>query len=73
MLVALLAATAVPVAPERAWRPRGEAVRQATVSVRIVSGARIAEGKVPDTAMVGETRVRGADGVQRTARLVEFP
>jgi hypothetical protein len=48
-------------------------IAQATATVRILQGERITADKLPETAMVVETRVRGSDGVERAARLVEFP
>ena len=48
-------------------------IAQATATVRIVQGERITADKLPETAMVVETRLRGSDGIERAVRLVEFP
>ena len=73
VLLALLAAIAQPTSalpPPQV--PRG-AIVQATATVRIIAGERISADNMPDTAIVTDTRVRGEDGVERPARLVEFP
>jgi hypothetical protein len=46
---------------------------QATATVRIVPGARVTATEIPGEALVRDTRVTGPDGVERNARLVEFP
>jgi hypothetical protein len=38
-----------------------------------VPGARISTARNPAEAMVSERKIRGADGVERNARIVEFP
>jgi hypothetical protein len=68
----LAAATAGAGAPPPVPADRAPLL-QATATVRIVQGERIKPGDLPKTAMVTETRVRGSDGVERNARLVEFP
>lgn len=65
---ALLAAQATPSPPS----PH-RALVQATASVRILSGERVSADNIPEAAIVRDTRVRGADGSQKPARLVEFP
>jgi len=65
-LAAVLAGTAGDPAPRAP-------IVQATATVRILPGARITASEVPETAIVRETRVRGSDGIERNARLVEFP
>jgi hypothetical protein len=71
MLLAILA-SATAAAPAQ-WTPAREPVVQATASVRIVPGARISSARIPAEAMVSERKIRGADGVERNARIVEFP
>ncbi len=77
MLLSLLLAAAsagADSAPRPAAGDRGGAVvRQATASVRIVSGERISASDIPQSALVKDTQVRGSDGIERPARLVEFP
>ena len=71
MFLAILASAAVA-APAH-WTPaRGPAV-QAVASVRIVPGARVSAAGIPAEAIVSERKIRGADGVERPARIVEFP
>lgn len=70
LLLALVAATAAVNAPSVPDRP---VVRQATATVRIVSGARITQGETPQDAIVRDTIINGADGAPETVRLVEFP
>jgi hypothetical protein len=65
---ALLAAQATPPLPS----PQ-RALVQATASVRILSGERVSADKIPEAAIVRDTKVRGADGSEKPARLVEFP
>ena len=65
---AVLEANTLPPPPA----PRGASV-QATATVRILSGERIGAESLPETATVRDTQVRGADGSQKPARIVEFP
>lgn len=51
----------------------GRAIQQATATVRIIAGERISAGRLPETAIVTETKVKDADGSETPARLVEFP
>jgi len=51
----------------------GAPMIQATATVRIVPGARITAAQLPSDAIIRDTRVTGPDGVERDARLVEFP
>ena len=69
LILHLLAA----VAAQPAQPPRLEVAAQARAVVRVVRGERISAGKLPADAIVRETRVRGADGVEGAYRLVEFP
>ena len=72
-IFALIAAAVLPasaVLPPQS--PRG-AITQATASVRILSGERIGADSLPQTAIVRDTQVRGSDGSEKPARLVEFP
>ena len=74
MLFAILAAAATSAASAHpAPPPRRPALEQATATVRIVAGARIGDGKLPEEAIVTPTVVRDSDGTQRRVRLVEFP
>lgn len=69
-LIALLAATATA----QADAPSGSAaVRQATASVRIVSGARITTQERPEAAIVREVEVEDSDGTRKSVHLIEFP
>lgn len=69
MILALLAAAAV----QPAEPPKLAAAAQARATVRIVRGERISAARIPPDAIVSETRVKGADGSQSPARLIEFP
>jgi hypothetical protein len=69
LLLALAAAAAASSAPSA---PSAPLVRQATATVRIVSGATITPTKLPQDAQVNDARVRGADGSEKTVRIVEF-
>lgn len=66
--LAVAAAAAQPILP-----PGISAVQQARATVRIVSGARVTAERTPDDALIRDTRIRGEDGTQKTARLIEFP
>ena len=68
--LALLAATEALQPQQQA--PKLELVRQATATVRIVSGARITAAQMPPDALVTTTEIRGADGSTSPARLIEF-
>ena len=70
LLLALASAIATAQAPAS---PATAAVRQATASVRIVSGARIGAAEAPAIAIVTKAEVRGPDGNRRAVRLIEFP
>ena len=61
------------VAAQPAQPPRLEVARQATATVRIVKGERISATQLPGYAIIRETRLRGADGIESAYRLVEFP
>ena len=69
VILTLLAA----IAAQPAQPPRLEVAAQARASVRIVRGERVTASEIPADALVRETRVRGADGVASSYRLVEFP
>jgi hypothetical protein len=71
MLLAILTSAAVG-APAH-WAPARGPIVQAIASVRIVPGARISAAGIPVEAIVSERKIRGADGVERPARIVEFP
>ncbi|HET9810195.1 MAG TPA: hypothetical protein VFP53_00680 [Sphingomicrobium sp.] len=71
MLLLALAA-ALPSAQPPARRP-GAAIEQARASVRIVRGARVGRGHLPDEALVRQAVIRAADGSQTHLRIVEFP
>ena len=72
LLLLAVAASGSAQAPVEPIAPRTPLV-QATATVRIVSGERITAGELPRTAIVRDTKVRGADGIERDARIVEFP
>jgi len=68
--LALLAATA-------AAQPQQQAsskplFRQATASIRVISGARITANEMPPEALVKTTEVKNSDGVKSVVRLIEF-
>ena len=63
----LAAATAQPQATAQ------RAVVQATATVRILAGARVEAGRVPQDALVRKVEIERADGTRQTAQLVEFP
>ena len=70
---ALLAATVLQAnSLPPAQAPHGALV-QATASVRILAGERITADSLPETAIVRDTQVRGPDGSEKPARLIEFP
>ena len=69
VILTLLAA----IAAQPAQPPRLEVAAQARASVRIVRGERVTATEIPADAIVRETKVRGADGVDSAYRLVEFP
>jgi len=74
MFVIVLATALAGASPPPVQRPgTGTPLIQATATVRIVAGARISATELPDEALVRDTRVTGLDGVERKARLVEFP
>ena len=71
VILALLTAAASP--PESVpAQARAPVLTQARASVRIVSAARVAAGRVPEEAIVTPVRVHADDGSQRTEQLVEF-
>lgn len=70
LLIALAAAAATAQADAS---PGTAAVRQATASVRIVSGARISEQEAPETAIVRQVEVEDSGGARTTVRIIEFP
>ena len=74
LLLTALAASAMAQPP--AQRPRPALVRQATATVRIVSGTRVRFGK-PGTEAAGtqinDRQVRESDGSRTPVTLVEFP
>jgi hypothetical protein len=72
-VLALAAAMASASPPPEQRSGTGTPLIQATATVRIVVGARISATELPDEALVRDTRVTGPDGVERKARLVEFP
>ena len=67
------AAAAAGAAPPEPGPSARVPIVQATATARIVHAERVTADSLPETAMVVETEVRGSDGVQRKARLVEFP
>jgi hypothetical protein len=73
LAIVLAAAATVITAPPGPAVSSRVPITQATATARIVHGERITAGSVPETAMVVETEVRGSDGIERKARLVEFP
>ena len=72
-LIAIATAVAGASPPPEQRPGRRTPLTQATATVRIVAGARISATELPDEALVRDTRVTGPDGVERKARLVEFP
>lgn len=72
VLIALALATANP-AGQLPPPNSSRAIQQATASVRIVPGERVSADRLPETAIITDTVVRGADGSAAPARLVEFP
>ena len=68
-LAVLAAATAAQPLQGRAREPL---LRQATASVRILSGARITATETPVEALVKMTELENSDGSRSTARLIEF-
>ena len=70
MIAIALAAAAVAAPPPQAERP---VVRQATATVRILSGARVGPAESPGEALVRKARIREPDGSETVVRLVEFP
>jgi hypothetical protein len=74
MLLLFLASVAAASPTATAAPPhRIEIAAQATATVRIVSGDRISAGSVPQAATVSDRKMRGADGIEKLVRLVEFP
>lgn len=69
----LLALVATVAAAQPSGHARTGAIQQATASVRIISGARITAGNIPEGALVRDAQLRGADGSQTTSRIIEFP
>lgn len=63
----LAAATAQPQAPAI------RAAVQASATVRILSGARVEAGRIPEEALVRKVEIERADGSRQAAQLVEFP
>jgi len=70
MMAVALAAAIAAASPPQAGAP---AVRQATATVRIVSGARIVATDAPETALVRTARIHQPDGSEKMVRLIEFP
>jgi hypothetical protein len=74
LMIALLVATAPANANAPAdTGPRTAVISQASASVRILAGARITAGEVPDIAVSREAEVKDSDGNSNTVRLIEFP
>jgi hypothetical protein len=74
VIALVLAAAAALSSPIPEARPGGSTPAvQATATVRIVPGARVTATEIPEEAVVRDAKVTGPDGVQRPARLVEFP
>jgi len=71
MLLAILASVTAS-APAK-WAPERSPTVQAVASVRIMPGATVSPARIPAEAIVSERKIRGADGVERRARIVEFP
>ena len=71
-VLVLLAAAILPAHALPPPQPARGAITQATASVRIISGQRVSADNIPETAIVRDTSVRGADGSEKSARLVEF-
>lgn len=71
----LAALAASPLAQPPVHRPRPALVRQATASVRIVSGERIRFGRRGKSGgrQVHERHLRETDGSRTPITLVEFP
>lgn len=69
----LLALVATVAAAQPSGQSRTGAIQQATASVRIISGARITPTEMPESAIVRDTQMRGADGSRTMSRIVEFP
>ncbi|HEU5482227.1 MAG TPA: hypothetical protein VFU80_03920 [Sphingomicrobium sp.] len=68
MLLVLAAAISQQTLP-----PSISAVEQARATVRIVCGARVTADRLPEEALVRDTKVLGPDGSRKPARLIEFP
>jgi hypothetical protein len=67
MIFAFLAAAgAQPQMPAR------NAIVQATATVRILAGARVEAGRLPEEALVRKVQIERSDGTRETAQLVEF-
>jgi hypothetical protein len=73
LLLVLLAAADASSGATAGPPPRIEIAAQATATVRIVSGERVSPGSVPQVATVSDRKMRGADGIEKLVRLVEFP
>lgn len=75
VLIALLAAAAAsaPANAEPTVSAQRPIVRQATATVRIVSGARVEASSIPGEALIRNVRTEAADGSRQDSRLVEFP
>ena len=75
VLLALLAAAAAsaPSSDRPTLSAHQPVVRQATASVRIVSGVRVESANIPADALVRNVRIQAADGSRQDSRLVEFP
>ncbi len=73
LLFALAVIATAPVDGSSPPQTPGRAIQQATATVRIIAGERISADRLPETAIVTDTKVKSADGSEKPARLVEFP
>ena len=73
MIIALLAAAAAAATPTAPSSPERQLVRQATATVRIISGARVDSATTPRDALVRQVKLESADGSRQALKLVEFP
>ena len=70
LVLAIIAATAAAQPAAGPPRPR---IRQATATVRILSGVRIKPDRPPREAIVTDVELRSADGSRQQSRHIEFP
>jgi hypothetical protein len=72
VMIALLAASAIA-STQAEPEPRATALAQAKATVRILPGARIVAGEIPQTAIARDFELRDSNGARTRVRLIEFP